>query len=218
VFDREKHLAYCKRYNIEHRDEIRERRKRFYEQNRERLLAKNRENRKLHGKRYEATKRAKHHEKILVRDRKRGELKRKLYPDKIRAEVRERARRYRERYPGIQTEAMRRWRERNPGRSAAIRARTARMLKATPEWADLKAIDALYRHAAELSRMTGELYHVDHIIPLCSKVVCGLHVVENLRVVSARENLRKGNRFNELPDQPTADSSAVALRVGIHKE
>lgn len=65
----------------------------------------------------------------------------------------------------------------------------------TPPWADLDAINVIYKEAKEKCRRTGREYHVDHIIPLRGLYVSGLHVAENLRIIPAKQNMSKNNRF-----------------------
>ena len=65
-----------------------------------------------------------------------------------------------------------------------------RRLTITP--AQMAQIRAIYQLRATLTRNTGVLYHVDHHIPLSKG---GLHVPENLWVITADENLRKGARL-----------------------
>lgn len=69
-----------------------------------------------------------------------------------------------------------------------------RITMRTAKWADKNKISDIYRRCAELTRSTGLEHHVDHVVPLRGKYVCGLHVESNLQIILARENLRKGNR------------------------
>ena len=64
--------------------------------------------------------------------------------------------------------------------------------QATPPWADTVAIRALYAEAERLTRETGEQYVVDHIVPLRGRIVSGLHVHWNMRVIHWLPNARKG--------------------------
>jgi hypothetical protein len=54
---------------------------------------------------------------------------------------------------------------------------------------------AVYQEAAS-RRANGENVHVDHVLPLCGRLVSGLHVAANLRIIPARENLTKGCKFD----------------------
>lgn len=75
--------------------------------------------------------------------------------------------------------------------------RRALELQATPSWlteSQKLHIECRYSLAAMFSNNTGEPYHVDHIIPLNGKTVCGLHVPWNLQVITAAENLSKSNK------------------------
>lgn len=66
---------------------------------------------------------------------------------------------------------------------------------ATPKWADLFLIGQIYETSRLFRKNTGVKYEVDHIIPLMSDVVCGLHVEDNLRIVSGAENRSKSNKL-----------------------
>jgi hypothetical protein len=95
----------------------------------------------------------------------------------------------------------RKWGQENRGRiNASVRDRQAAKLRATPAWADPAAIRSFYETADGLNMLLGEWHHVDHIVPLRGKTVCGLHVRHNLRVVTARANLAKSN--SHWPDMP----------------
>ena len=76
--------------------------------------------------------------------------------------------------------------------------RRARKHHATPEWLnedDLWMIEEIYHLANLRTKVTGTDWAVDHIIPLQSKRVCGLHVPWNLQVITSSENSVKGNRI-----------------------
>lgn len=56
--------------------------------------------------------------------------------------------------------------------------------RATPVWADLDAIERIYKECERLSESMGIPLLVEHEIPLRGRKVCGLHVESNLHVVS----------------------------------
>ena len=111
------------------------------------------------------------------------------YQNNNREKCRERNRDWSARNKEMVSARMKKWRKEN-SRICAFYAslRKARILQATPKWADLDDIRTIYK-----SCPSG--FHVDHIIPLVSEKVCGLHVPDNLRCIPAHENLRKGNSF-----------------------
>lgn len=88
------------------------------------------------------------------------------------------------------------WQKRNPDKRRAnvSKYRVAR-LNRMPAWANQEAISAVYREAAEKAAATGIPHDVDHIYPLQGKTVSGLHIAENLRVITASANRSKGNRL-----------------------
>lgn len=85
---------------------------------------------------------------------------------------------------------------------ADTKARRRKHREATPPWLTRKEkseIRQLYQIAITMSKTTGEQYVVDHIVPLRSDYVCGLHVPWNLRVITREENLKKSNKVLDTP-------------------
>lgn len=84
-----------------------------------------------------------------------------------------------------------------PGSGRSRVTRFVDLARATPAWLDVDKIVAMYRVAAVLNELDlGEgAYCVDHLVPITSPLVCGLHVHDNMRILSRRSNLAKGNQF-----------------------
>lgn len=103
---------------------------------------------------------------------------------------------YRLRNPEKSRQDKKGWKARNPGKVAADSMfRHATKLMATPKWVDRQAIDKIYKMAAEVTRNTGIKHQVDHIYPLRGRGFVGLHVPWNLQILTAKENMSKGNRL-----------------------
>lgn len=78
--------------------------------------------------------------------------------------------------------------------------RRAQKKLAYPTWLssfDAAKIKSIYKMCRQISKKTGLQHHVDHIIPLQSELVCGLHVPWNLQIIPSFENIKKHNSFNE---------------------
>lgn len=68
---------------------------------------------------------------------------------------------------------------------------------ATPSWLTKEhylQIESIYWLAKLQKELTDIDFHIDHIVPLRGKTVCGLHVPWNLQVLAAKDNLSKSNK------------------------
>jgi hypothetical protein len=103
---------------------------------------------------------------------------------------------YRAAHPEVEHASMRAWQQANrPIVNAHAGKRRATRQRATPMWACQAAIATIYEKAARLTKTTGIPHEVDHIYPLISPSVCGLHVEANLQILTKTANAKKHNRL-----------------------
>lgn len=111
----------------------------------------------------------------------------KVYMRRIAAWVQKNPKRYKE--------YARKTRRSNPlPYRLKVQLRRRKYRLATPAWANKYKIAEIYKEAAIKGK------EVDHIVPLVSHLVCGLHCEANLQLLSVSENRRKSNR--RWPDMP----------------
>jgi 5-methylcytosine-specific restriction endonuclease McrA len=91
------------------------------------------------------------------------------------------------------------YREKNKSLRASHQTqRRAKHKQANPKWVNDDGMFLIHEtyHLSNLrTKVTGIKWEVDHIIPLQNELVCGLHVIENLRVIPKSINASKGNRY-----------------------
>jgi hypothetical protein len=143
--------------------------------------------------------------------RERARRWRQANPEKNRESVRESSRKYCQAHPEKKRESVlkwaqanpekkrernRKWAQENPHKVAAKCAkRRAQKRQATTQWGN-QGIEDFYLAADMASLYTGQPVHVDHIVPLAGRKVCGLHNEFNLQLLYGVENKRKGNRYH----------------------
>jgi len=124
----------------------------------------------------------------------RSKAERKEYMDKYSAEYRKtgKAKAATKRYKATEKGKLmhKQWLTKNPDKVVALSAkRRSAKLNRTPEWVDMEEIKDIYIEA------NYQGMHVDHIIPLQGELVSGLHVTNNLQLLTEFENLSKGNKY-----------------------
>jgi hypothetical protein len=125
--------------------------------------------------------------------------KRNAYAKKYFKENREYFRMWDEQNKESRRNSSKKYRAENPDKQRAAEARRrASVLQALPEW-DEELTQFVTEEAFDLAKrrkeITGFAWHVDHVVPLKGKNVCGLHVWNNFQVIPATENLKKGNKW-----------------------
>lgn len=84
---------------------------------------------------------------------------------------------------------------------ARYKKRETLKAQACPAWLNAQhwiEMKDMYKLAQQLSTVENIQYHVDHIVPLQGKNVCGLHVPWNLQLLTATQNLQKHNKLEVL--------------------
>lgn len=178
----------CKQCRSEHAAKTAEARaaykRAYYEVNKDAILSIQKEDRQTNPEKY----------------KDREALKYIKNGDKIRARVLA----YQKKKPESYRAAGRRYRARTPDKQCAKSALyRANKLRATPTWVN-DELEQLFLsevyHLSQLRSACGIEHHVDHIVPLISEFVCGLHCMANLRVITGSENCSKSNKY--WPDMP----------------
>lgn len=126
-----------------------------------------------------------------AKNRERIAAKKLTYRNERREEIAAKQREYAQRPEVKEATAAYKiaYRERRPEvHRTTAKHRRRGVSHATPPWADKAAIKSIYIEARARN------LEVDHIVPLKSPLVCGLHVEGNLQLLPPEVNRRKGNR------------------------
>jgi hypothetical protein len=188
-------LQYCcsscrKEYRDANKFKISAKNKAYFESHKETVLIKNKV-------RYESNKEDCLSKQKIYRDAHKNYISewhkayRAANPDKVA----KRKKAYREANPEKVAAQLKNWRLANPEKCNAYGAkRYSSKCNAIPAWFEKEAVDTVYAEAISRSESEGIPYHVDHIVPVQSKLVCGLHCLANLQLLTKVQNSSKGNR------------------------
>ena len=162
--------------------------KKYYEANKEKMKATY--------KRYRAQNKTKIKE-YYEANKEKMKATSKRYRAQNKTKIKAREREYYEANKERKKESIKKYYEKNKEAYYVKAAkRRAQHKKATPAWYKQERDKVILIYAK--ARKFG--FHVDHIVPLRSKKVCGLHTWANLQLLAPEVNTAKGN-YN-WPDMP----------------
>lgn len=169
---KERHRITCKKYRQKNLEKIRESSKNYNKKN---------------------AKRRSEYNKIFL---EKNPNYNKNYYESNKSRLLKRAKDWRERTVEYRKDYHKKYGKENLYKINAISSkRRASKIQRTPKWADLNKIKSFYLEAANLTKETNVKYVVDHVIPLQGNKVSGLHVENNLQVITEKENSKKLNKF-----------------------
>jgi len=202
-YNKEKKAGYDRKYREKNKEAISIRGKIWKQKNKDRLSEYNREyqkknpeiiikNKKIYYEKSKETilascKKYRQENKEIIAERKKDR------DHKNKEAIREYSKKYYIENKEKRREYIKNNREKMNERNANRRAAE---IHRTPAWADRDAIKTIYKEANRLTKETGIKHHVDHIIPLRGKLVSGLHVENNLQILTKEDNEQKHNTID----------------------
>lgn len=138
---------------------------------------------------------------------KRKEYRKLRYENNREALCKKQKEYYRRVYPKIKKEWQAKARQRREAkkdlylitaRNLANKRRAAKLNSLVFYENNVALIKMIYTCAKIKELLTGIKYHVDHIIPLQGKDVSGLHVPWNLQIIPAKDNIKKGVKYDKI--------------------
>lgn len=163
------HREQCKKYYAENKAVSNAQTKRYYVENKAAM--------KAWAKKYRAE------NKAAI------DAQRKRYYVENKAVIKARSKKWSQANPDKRSASAAVYKKANPDKISALNAkRRASKLQAIPAWFDKEEVNHIYKLAKAHNLV------VDHMVPLNSNLVCGLHTADNLRCVHSSVNASKGNR------------------------
>jgi hypothetical protein len=98
------------------------------------------------------------------------------------------------------------------GTKWATDQRKVNLARAFCVWSDIDEVVRIHMSCAIMNELGWDQYRVDHMVPISSRLVCGLHTHTNLQVISQYENDVKGNHM--WPDMPEVNWGTIDLLMG----